>query len=82
MIPHSQIFQITWAFVLLPVQFSYVFQPFYLGSTSVNYHFHLTDAQYNITELAVTLIAIGTNLPPPPEGDSMEQKDDKSLVFW
>jgi hypothetical protein len=37
----SQIFQVTWAFVLLSVQFSYDFQPSYFGTTSVNNHFHL-----------------------------------------
>jgi hypothetical protein len=42
-IPCLQIFQLTQAFVLLPVQFSHVFQPFCLGSTSVNYHILLTD---------------------------------------
>jgi hypothetical protein len=46
-------FQVTLAFVLLSVQFSYDFQPSYLGSTSVNYHFHPTDTQYSVTELTV-----------------------------
>jgi hypothetical protein len=49
----SQIFQVTQAFLLLSVQFSYAFKLSYLGSTSVNYHFHLSNAQYNITELTV-----------------------------
>jgi hypothetical protein len=38
---------------LLSVQFSYIFQPLYLGSTNVNYYFHLNDTQYNITEFTV-----------------------------
>jgi hypothetical protein len=47
----SQICQVTQAIVLLSVQFPYNFQPSYLGSTSVNYHIHLTGTQYNVMEL-------------------------------
>jgi hypothetical protein len=49
---------LTHAFVLLPVQFLYVFQLFYLGPTNVNYHFHITDAQYSVMELTVIIIII------------------------
>jgi hypothetical protein len=46
----SRIFKLTWAFMLLSEQLYYNFQPSYLGSTIVNYHFHLTDAWYNTTK--------------------------------
>lgn len=50
---HSKIFQLTQAFILLSVNFSCIFQPFSLGSTSVNYYICLTHTQYRITELIV-----------------------------
>jgi hypothetical protein len=53
LIRRSQIFHLTSAVVLLSVQFSCIFQPFYLGFTSVNCDFHVSDTQYNITELTV-----------------------------
>jgi hypothetical protein len=52
----SQIFQLTSAFALLSVEFFYDFCLSYLGSTSVNHHFLLIDAKYNITKLTETLI--------------------------
>jgi hypothetical protein len=39
---HPEIFQLTLAFILLSVQFSHDLHPFYVGSTNVNHHFHLT----------------------------------------
>lgn len=43
-------FQLNQAFVLPPVQFSNVCQPFYFQSTSVTNHCHLSDTQHNVTE--------------------------------
>jgi hypothetical protein len=50
-VPSSLFPNVSDEFVLLSAQFPYIFQPFYVGSTSV--YFHLTDAQYNIMKLSV-----------------------------
>ena len=44
-------FQLNQAFALPPAQVSNVCQPLYFQSTSVNYHWHFSDTQHNVTEL-------------------------------
>jgi hypothetical protein len=81
LILHSQLSRLTQAVVLLLVPFSDVLEPFYLESTSVNYHFHQTDTiQHNVicktlifekdqapvALLLSTTMNIISNLPTPP----------------